>query len=260
MNFAAVLRSAEPFQGGFALTVPAEWGQGRTAFGGFSTTLAYRAAIQAGGDGLPPLRSAVVSFVGPLSGAISVTARILRQGRNATWIAAEVLRDDEVGLAATFVFMGPVASTLNFSDVPQPASVLAPELLEDDPFRPEYPAFRIGYDVRLALPPAARSESELCWWVRLRERDRLDAMTEVMLIADALPPGVKAMMAPGVPVSSMTWQVNLLTAAPRTRDGWWLLRSAGESAQAGCSSQSMTIWNTDGEPIASGMQAIALFG
>ena len=85
-------------------------------------------------------------------------------------------------------------------------------------------------------------------------------MTELLLLADALPPGIQTMLPPGAPVSSMTWQVNLLTAAPATRDGWWLLRSAGDHAQAGCLSETLTLWNTDGEPICAGMQAVALFG
>lgn len=264
MSFAALLRSATPAEGGFAVTVPADWGQGRTAFGGFTATLAYCAAVQAGGEGLPPLRSAVVSFVGPVYGDVTVTARPLRRGRNATWLSAEVLREGEagreVGLTATFVFMGPVASTLHFRQIPQPDGVLAPEAAEDVPVRPNLPAFRARFDVRPALPREHRRDSELCWWVRLKERDGLDAMTEVMLIADALPPGLVMMMAPGAPVSSMTWQINLLTAAPTTRGGWWLIRSTGDYAEAGCCSETITIWNTAGEPIAAGMQAVALFG
>ena len=84
-------------------------------------------------------------------------------------------------------------------------------------------------------------------------------MVELMAIADALPPGVMPLLRAG-PVSSMTWLVNLLTPAPTTRDGWWLVRSAGNYAENGCSSQDMGVWNADGEPVARGMQSSALFG
>jgi hypothetical protein len=57
----------------------------------------------------------------------------------------------------------------------------------------------------------------------------------------------------------MQWQVNLLTPAPTT-DTWWLLRSSGDYAEAGCSSQEMGIWNTRGKPVLAGMQSVALFG
>jgi len=63
-----------------------------------------------------------------------------------------------------------------------------------------------------------------------------------------------------VPVSTMHWQVNLLTPAPTTQDGWWLLRTVGDYAEQGCSSQRMAIWNTQGEPVMAGMQSIAIFG
>ncbi len=68
------------------------------------------------------------------------------------------------------------------------------------------------------------------------------------------------LMGTWVPVSSMTWLINLLTPTPHSRDGWWLLRAAGTYAENGCSSQDMAIWNADGHAIAAGMQSIALFG
>jgi hypothetical protein len=57
----------------------------------------------------------------------------------------------------------------------------------------------------------------------------------------------------------MTWLCNLLTPTPTTRDGWWLLRAVSEYAANGCSSQTMAIWNADGEPIATQMQSVAIF-
>jgi len=85
-------------------------------------------------------------------------------------------------------------------------------------------------------------------------------MVALLLCADGLPPGVMALLPPVTPVSSMGWQMNLLTPAPTTRDGWWLLRSTGDYAEQGCSSQLMEIWNTDGEAVAVGMQSVAVFG
>jgi len=51
----------------------------------------------------------------------------------------------------------------------------------------------------------------------------------------------------------------LLTPTPVTRDGWWLLSAQSDYAKNGCSSQSMMIWNADGQPIAQGMQSVAIF-
>lgn len=244
---------------GLRISIPADWHQGRTAYGGFSSALAYGAAARLADD-LPPLRSAQVSFVGPLAGDVDVRARLLRRGKNATWIAAEVTGEAGVGLTASFVFMGAVDSALHLNDRPAPEGVITPE--DAQPFAMTHsPAFlQAHFEARFALPRSAEKRPELCWWVRTGSRADLDPMQELVLVADALPPGVLPLLGRGVPVSSMTWQCNLLTPAPRTRDGWWLLRSTGDYAEKGCSSQRMEIWNTDLEPVMTGMQSVALFG
>lgn len=258
-SFAALLAGAEPRDGGFALSVPESWHQGRTAYGGFSSALALTAAIAAGGD-MPPLRSAQVSMIAPLFGAVEVRASVLRRGRNATWVSTEILRDGEVGLTASFVFMGAVDSALHLNDRQPPADLIS---LEDARsfVNERGPAFlRNHFDIRFALPKGEGKRPEICWWVKMREREGLDPMVELLLCADALPPGVMSLLTPATPVSTMHWQVNLLTPAPVTGDGWWLLRSTGDYAEQGCSSQRMAIWNIDGAPVLAGMQSVAVFG
>jgi acyl-CoA thioesterase len=259
MSLRAILSAATPREGGFAAVIPEDWHQGRTAYGGLSSALALCAATGLR-ENLPPLRSAQVSFVGPLHGEVELRARVLRSGRNATWIAAEATRAGEVGLTASFVFMGPVDSALHLNHRPAPAALIPPDAAQAFAMR-HSPAFlRHHFEVRFALPRSGEKAPELCWWVRAREREGLDPMVALLLIADSLPPGVLPLLDPGVPVSSMTWQCNLLTPAPRTREGWWLLRSSGEYAEHGCSSQRMEIWNADGEPVVAGMQSVAVFG
>jgi acyl-CoA thioesterase len=259
MSFSKLLAGAEPLGDGFALAVPETWHQGRTAYGGFSSALTLAAAMKVGGA-LPPLRSAQVSMVAPVFGEVQVCAKLLRRGRNAVWMAAEVVREGEVAFTASFVFMGPVKSALHINDRPPPADMIG--LDEARGFANERgPAFLYNhFDVRFALPKGDGKSPEMCWWVRARDRAGLDPMVELMLCADALPPGVMSLLTPATPVSTMQWQVNLLTPAPRTQDGWWLMRSTGDYAENGCSSQRMAIWNADGAPILAGMQSVALFG
>lgn len=259
MSFASLLAAAEPRAGGFAVRIPEDWHQGRTAYGGFSSALALAAAMRTGSE-LPPLRSAQVSMIAPVFGEVEVRARLLRRGRNATWMSAEILREGEVAFTASFAFMGPVESALHVNDRPAPEDLIP--VAEARAFVNERgPAFlRHHFDVRFALPRSGEKRPEMCWWARARERDGLDPMVELLLCADALPPGVMSLLAPATPVSTMQWQVNLLTPAPATREGWWLLRSTGDYAERGCSSQRMAIWNADGAPMLAGMQSVALFG
>lgn len=258
-GFGELLASARSSDGGFMLDVPESWHQGRTAYGGFSSALALAAALRLGED-LPPLRSAQVAMIAPLAGEIGLHARILRRGKNATWIHAEITGEKGVGLTANFVFMGPVDSALHLNQRPLPAGIIP--VAEARPFtNARGPAFlQNHFEVRFALPRPDEKRAELCWWVRLRERAGIDPITELVLCADALPPGVMPLLAPSVPVSTMHWQLSLLTPAPATDDGWWLLRSASDYAEKGCSSQRMAIWNSEGEPMLSGMQAVAVFG
>ncbi len=257
MSLPAILAAARPTATGLVAAIPEAWMQGRTCYGGLSAALALEAARRAADD-LPPLRSAQVSFVGPLAGEVEVSTNVLRRGRYATWINAEVTSEAGVGLVATFVFMGPVEGHLHIRQMSTPEGLIPPDNAFQLPLHAG-PGFSHHFDRRFALPRQTEPLPEINWWVRLRDSDGLDPMVALLLCADALPPGVMPLIRTG-PVSSMTWLVNLLTPAPTTHDGWWLLRAAGNYAENGCSSQDMAIWNAAGEPIAAGMQSVAIFG
>ena len=258
MTLTDILAAARINDGGLTATIPDDWLQGRTSYGGLSAALALAAAQGLAPD-LPPLRSAQIAFVGPLAGEVDVRARLLRRGRNATWVGVEVTSAAGVGLTATFVFMGPVAgSALALHAVPPPAGLIAIEAAPPLPSRAG-PSFGVHFERRFALKRDSEPQPQVCWWVRLAARSGLEPMVELLCCGDALPPGVMPLTG-AVALSSMTWQINLLTPRPQTRDGWWLLRAVGNYAEAGCSSQQMEIWNTEGEAVATAMQSIAIFG
>jgi hypothetical protein len=259
-GFAALAAGLEQTEDGLALAVPESWHQGRTAYGGFSSALALTAALRAAGDRLPPLRSAQLAMIAPVAGKVRVRAKVLRRGRNATWMEARIAGDAGDGFVGNFVFMAPVESALEIDDRPTPPERVAVEEAVPVAASAHTPAFAVHhFEWRHALPQGGK-RAEICRWVRLRERGQLDPMVELLLLADALPPGVMPVMPAIVPVSTMHWQVNLLSPAPVTRDGWWLLRSTGDYAKDGCSSQRMGLWNADGVPMLAGTQSIALFG
>lgn len=260
MSFPDVLAAAEPRENGFRAAVPPEWLQGRTAFGGFSSALALAAAMRVGGGELAPLRSAQVSMIAPVAGEVEVTARLVRSGKNATWIAAEITGEKGVCFTASFVFMGPVDSALHINERPLPDGLIARE--DAIVFESRHlPAFlRHQFEIRFALPKREDKQPEMCWWVRLHHREQLDPMIELLLVGDALPPGVMPLLTPTINASTMQWQANLLTPSPATDDGWWLLRTRGDYAEKGCSSQRMAMWNAMGEPVLAGIQSVAIFG
>lgn len=251
-----LLGAAELVEGGFSVDIPANWLQGRTAYGGLSSALALHAAQMSDTD-LPPLRSALVAFVGPLSGRVTVSATRLRRGRNAAFVQADIVSDQGLGYRATFVFMTDRDSRIAH-DVRAPETLPAP-----------------APDAKLYVGPAdfftgnfafldrkdGTGPAEWRRWARLRDRAGLDPRVELMAIADALPPAAFKLLGKDfVPLSSLTWQVNLLDPAPQTTDGWWLLQATTDYAAHGASSQSMRVWNADGTLVAEGMQSVAIFG
>ena len=259
MSLAALLAGAEPRDGGLALDIPEDWHQGRTAYGGLSSALALAVAQRVGGA-LPPLRSAQVSFVGPLSGTVALRATVLRRGRNATWMRAEILRDEAVGLTANFVFMGPVPSVVHLDARRLPDDVIPPDRAVAVPSDRAPTFLRSHFDTRFALPPVDGPRTEASWWVRLREREGLDPMVHLLACADAPPPGVLPLAPRETPLSSMTWQCNLLDPAPVTADGWWLLHTKSDFAVDGGVNEVTDIWSAAGLPVMASIQSVALFG
>jgi len=253
----ALLAAVAPTEDGFRTAIPADWLQGRTAYGGLSTALAYHAATACAPD-LSPLRSAQVAFIGPLSGDVTVKASVLRRGRNAAFIQSDVISEAGLGVRATFVFMAAQPSRIAL-DARPPAGHVPPA--KDAKLYTGPAEFFTGNFNFLDLKDAATSEAEWLRWGRLREREGLDPVTELLAVADGLPPAAYRLFGKEpVPISSLTWIVNLLVPLPHTDGGWGLLSANSAFAQQGCSSQAMRLWNASGELVAEGMQSVAIFG
>lgn len=249
------LATLAPGDAGWRGDIPANWLQGRTAYGGFSAALALEVARRSVPD-LPALRTAQIAFIGPLAGAVTITPSVLRRGRTATFVSVDVASDAGLGLLATFVFIHDQPSRIDHRVDGTPG----------------FPA--PGEDVRTfrGVPSVAFTQNfeyvdqrdervgpaEWLRWVRLTEREGLDPFVELLAIADCLPPAALRLAGGPAPLSSVTWLINLLEP-PATQNGWYLLRAATDHARHGGSSQTMKIWNTAGAAVADQMQSVVLF-
>jgi acyl-CoA thioesterase len=238
------------------IAIPPTWHQGRTAYGGLSSVLAYQAAKMADAD-LPPLQSAQIAFVGPLAGDVEVTATVMRRGKNTAFVKSEISGSDGVGMSCTFIFMNRRHSHLDYEALNRPEFPPIPSAETARSGPSEYFTGHMQYpDKRLELGMAT---SRLASWHRFTEHEGLDHIAELICIGDALPPSAMGLMTEKGMVSSMNWQINMLTDAPATKDGWWYLESETHHAANGASSQYMTAWNSDGQPVLTGMQSVAIF-
>lgn len=251
----ALLAAAQRTDVGFTTAIPSNWAQGRTAYGGLSAALALTAAKQVEAD-LPPLRSAQISFIGPLAGKVTISATRLRRGRNAAFVQSDIVSEAGLGFRATFVFMAEIQSSVTLDAAP--ATTRRPPAADATHYTGPADFFTGNFnffDLKDAAGPA-----EWLRWGRLIDRVGLDPEVELMAIGDALPPAAFKLFEKQTPLSSLTWIVNLLKPGAQTQDGWWLLNATTETAQNGYSSQRMRMWNAAGEVVAEGMQGVAIFG
>lgn len=259
MLFSDLIDSAVMDGAALRWTIPESWMQGRTTYGGLSAALAYDAATR-GREDLPPLRSAMVSFIGPAGGTVSGASRILRAGRSVTFIEANIDMDGALATRAEFCFGAGRASAFDRQFTPMPD---LPGAEHCEEFLPPItgPNFTQQFETRLAKgarPVTGSDNHDHFIWVRHRD-ENASGMPALLALADMPPPAVVPMFKTFKPISSMTWMINVLSNAPASRDGWWLLESRADNAADGYSSQDMLVWNSDGVLAIAGRQSIAIF-
>ena len=251
-----ILARCETTTTGLTLDEAPGWLQGRTLYGGVTALLAHQAARLRYPD-LPPLRAAQVCFIGPVAIDIVVEAEALRSGRNVTQIATRLTGEGKLAGNATLIFGN--AMQANAVNTPTPVPVdIAPEDAEPISGRGHVPDFVHRMEHRKWS--MGRDIIAVRRWVRLGDYGRVDALSEMIALGDALPPGsLKAMQRPG-PLSSINWSFNILDAEIGTREGWFLIETASQHAADGYSTERLRMWNADGVPVMSGMQSVAIFG
>ena len=264
MNFTAFLDTADTTPDGLRADIPEAWKQGRTAYGGMSAALCL-AAAKARLTEDRPLRSALIGFVGPASGAVSVTAEALRAGKTAASVRARLSGEAGIGTEAVFTFAAPRDSGLALDAAGLPQGVEAPpqgaEGL-DFPFgAPQFTANFQLFPAAGGTPPFAGAPSAppLRLWTRHKDAASRAGIEALLCLADALPPAVTTAMSDFAPLSSMTWMIDMLDDDLSTSEGWYLLESAADHARHGYSSQAMTIWSADGRCLAKGRQMVTVF-
>ena len=259
MDFTNLLASMAFSDNAWRCVTPESWMQGRTTYGGLSSTLCLQAVLRSE-EALPPLRSAQISFVGPVGGEVAVTPTLLRRGRNVAFVNADLVGEKGLAVRAVFCFGQSRESRFDEDHVAMPA---APKPEDCEVFIPEGmgPKFASYFEQRLARgarPVTASEESDHFLWIRHRDK-AASGMTAMLALADMPPPAILSKFPEPAPTSSMTWLVNFLVDDPQTDEGWWLMQTRAEHAREGYSSQDMLVWNASGQPVIAGRQSVALF-
>ncbi|MDG2520780.1 thioesterase family protein [Caulobacter segnis] len=240
--------------------IPGDWLQGRTTYGGLSAALCVEAA-QHELESLPPLRSAMFTFVGPAGGEASFTTDILRRGKSVTVVNVDMHSQGGLATRATLCFGAARASKLDVTSIAKP-TVSAPTDSVTLPSRAG-PGFSQHFDRRIAggsTPLAGGGDPELLWWIRHRDERAGAKAASLLALGDVLPPAAAVLYSDWAPISSMTWMVEFPEVEATPQDGFWLCQSRAEVTAAGYSAQAMTLWGEGDRPILIGRQTVAVFG
>jgi acyl-CoA thioesterase len=205
------------------LTIPEDWMQGRTAFGGLVAAAAVRAVRTALGAQCP-LRSLHTAYLAPVAaGTAALAVEVLRQGRYVTQAEVRVLQAGAVVACVHAVLGERRASSLRIArgDASAP---FTPEDGLEIPFLPGVtPTFTQHFEYRLAaggIPFSGSSDARLQG--HCRHRTRASGVEAVIALLDAWPTPALNLASRPIPASTVRWTAHLVgdpDAAPA--DGWW---------------------------------------
>lgn len=238
---------------------PESWTQGRTIYGGLSAALVLQSVLNTHPE-LPPLKSMNVTFVGPSSGELAFSSRVLRRGKSVIAIEGDCQAEGSVAVRSMLLFARERVGQLAQEDFRFP-SVKAPDLSPALRPDPEFaPRCAFNFEMRQAGGSdlfSGAETPELLVWVKHLDANQVDPTVALVALADALPPAVRATVTRRVPMSSLTWTVDFVR--PAQPGEWFLMRSVSRHAAHGYSLQDMEVWNEKGEMVIWGRQCVAVF-
>lgn len=264
---ARIPSSIEPEQT-VRLEVPADWGQGRSTFGGALTGLGLvaMAAVVPRDEAEPrSCRSMMVSFAGPVApGPIELAASVVRHGRSASHTRASVVQDGSLRCAIMASFASPRPSAIELAGPPRP-ELAGPDGLISLPYIPGVvPEFTRHFELRWASggpPGAGLSQTSYTGWVRFRERFAGPlGPAWIAALVDAWPAPALQMLRKPALASSLTWAIDFIDDdRDAASDEFWAFAVDTDRASGGWVHTRARLWSPAGRLVATSSQTVALF-
>ena len=261
MLFSEILNTLRQDDTGWIATVPDDWSQGRSIFGGLQAALVLR-VMRTLVPGHVPLRVVQTTFVAPvLTGTVHVRARILRAGKNVIHVEGSLVDGEQSACVVVGVFGSSRKSQIEVTPRQHALEAAAP--FDFPSVRGVTPEFTRYFTMRwlrggppytgITLPHAV---------IEVGINDSGKATEEhVVAIADAIPPVALSYVNTPINGSSMTWMLELLR--DRVDDlalTGWRLDVDLHAARDGYTSQSVNVWGPGGEPVALSRQCMVVYG
>ncbi len=262
MRFSEILAGLVPTQDGCTVTVPEDWQQGRTVFGGMQTALAVAALRKLVAVDVP-LRVVQTTFIAPVpAGTITLQTRVLRTGKSAIHTECRIVSGEQTQCLVVAIFGSGRSSVLRRMPA-QPAEAQPDRAPKELPyFEGIAPPFTQHFQFRWSeggFPYTGVKEPRAKIQVRFRDESGLDE-THLVALADSIPsPGISMLKQPAMS-SSLTWTLELLDQdcafAP---DQFWRLDAEVTAAADGYLAQTVEMWNPQGQLAALSRQSVVVF-
>lgn len=259
--FSKLLASARSEDGSRAIDVPEDWMQGRSVFGGLQAAFALQAMRALVPDA--PLRTLQVTFIAPVAGSMRVRARVLRTGKNATHVEAQIGSADALQALVIGVF-----GTARSSQI---ARMPGPQTLD--------PAATPGFEIPFGVVGAGPSflQHFRARWHRGQPpftggRDTTSILdlaidddapaNEITIVAitDFIPPVALSQLNAPAPGSTLTWMLELLAdRIEQPARASFRIEAEMVAARDGYTNQAVRVFSPTGEPLALSHQSMLVF-
>jgi acyl-CoA thioesterase len=263
MRFNTLLDRVDHRQKISSLTIPQNWSQGRTIFGGILTAMIVR-AIKSEVEDMRLLRFICTSFVNPMKPDENFVIEVnkLQEGQTITQIEGRAIQDGKI-IAVVLTGFGVLReSSIEISNI-EPPEVQPPEHGIMIPYIPDIsPQFLQNLDLSLVIgdvPFAGSEKSDIGGWMRYKSCG--DEFTDAHLIAliDAWPVGVLSMLKAPAPMSTLNWNVQFVQPYEVAPNEWLLYKAVVQHTRAGYANSKAFVWNKSGRLIAISNQVVTIY-
>lgn len=248
----------------YGLQVPADWGQGRTTFGGLTAGMVYSAISRFIGDERV-LRAFNTNFVGPtaLDTPFEIQVTRLREGKNVSHFEGKLIQDGKVCVACQACFGGNRTSKIRVENH-QVHAMAPPKKAQFIPQIPKVtPKFLRHFDLAIAdggVPFTGRKSSHYHGFMRFTQAPEAFNEAHLITMIDAWPPTLLQMMKWPAPASTVTWNLEFIHPhRPVTGADWFAYQAHTRQAADGYGHTEATIWDKDNEVVAISRQTVAVF-
>ncbi len=246
MNFDASLRERWTHEEGerWRMAMPSGWMQGRSVFGGLTAASSAALARRVVPEMSRSLRTLSIQLLAPVvPGPLVGLVRVLREGRNVTFVEVRLLQGEREVAVSSAVFTRALGTTLVAPSAPAPVTP-APDTLRDLPYIPGViPEFTQNVQMRWASGRPPFSGGEVAAYTGLfRYRDRLADVEGVLGLLD-------------------TWPCpSHILAVPEASEGWYTMDYETVAGGGGFHTAVGRLYSPEGALVGWTEQLVAVFG